>query len=139
MKLIDSILTQAAGIASIRRDLHAHPELCFQEVRTADLVAAKLTEWGIEFERARAVLAERDPGGFIDALLADGDADEAWEVANTGDREIQASARGNPGGAAPRARWYGTGQLRLFGWRQPQSEREFAHQPLPARHRVGDS
>ena len=51
MKLIDSILTQAAGIAAVRRDIHAHPELCFQEVRTADVVAAKLTEWGIPVHR----------------------------------------------------------------------------------------
>ena len=47
MKIIDSIVTQAAGMASVRRDIHAHPELCFQEVRTADLVVARLTEWGI--------------------------------------------------------------------------------------------
>jgi amidohydrolase len=51
MKTIDSIVTQAAGIAAIRRDLHAHPELCFEEVRTADVVAAKLTEWGIPVHR----------------------------------------------------------------------------------------
>jgi len=51
MKLIDSLVTQAASIAALRRDIHAHPELCFQEVRTADLVAAKLTEWGIEVHR----------------------------------------------------------------------------------------
>jgi amidohydrolase len=51
MKVIDSIVTQAAGIAAIRRDIHAHPELCFQEVRTADVVAAKLTEWGIPIHR----------------------------------------------------------------------------------------
>ena len=51
MKLIDSLVTQAAGIASVRRDLHAHPELCYQEVRTADVVAAKLTEWGIPIHR----------------------------------------------------------------------------------------
>ena len=51
MKIIDSIVTQAASIAAIRRDIHAHPELCFQEVRTADLVAAKLTEWGIPIHR----------------------------------------------------------------------------------------
>ncbi len=51
MKIIDSILTQSAAIAAVRRDIHAHPELCFQEVRTADMVAAKLTEWGIAFER----------------------------------------------------------------------------------------
>ncbi|MCX7232682.1 MAG: M20 family metallopeptidase [Burkholderiales bacterium] len=51
MKIIDSIVTQAASIAAIRRDIHAHPELCFEEVRTADLVAAKLTEWGIPIHR----------------------------------------------------------------------------------------
>ena len=51
MKIIDSIVTQAASIANVRRDIHAHPELCFQEVRTADLVAAKLTEWGIPIHR----------------------------------------------------------------------------------------
>jgi hippurate hydrolase len=51
MKLIDSILTDAASIASIRREIHAHPELCFEEVRTADLVAQKLTEWGIPIHR----------------------------------------------------------------------------------------
>ena len=51
MKVIDSIATQAAGIAALRRDIHAHPELCFEEVRTADLVAAKLTEWGIPIHR----------------------------------------------------------------------------------------
>jgi metal-dependent amidase/aminoacylase/carboxypeptidase family protein len=51
MKVIDSIVTQSAGIAAIRRDIHAHPELCFQEVRTADVVAAKLTEWGIPIHR----------------------------------------------------------------------------------------
>lgn len=51
MKVIDSIATQAAGIAALRREIHAHPELCFEEVRTADLVAAKLTEWGIPVHR----------------------------------------------------------------------------------------
>jgi hippurate hydrolase len=51
MKVIDSLVTQAAGIAALRRDIHAHPELCFEEVRTADLVAAKLTEWGIPVHR----------------------------------------------------------------------------------------
>ncbi len=33
---------------SIRRDIHAHPELGFTETRTADLVARKLAEWGYE-------------------------------------------------------------------------------------------
>ncbi|GAB2807730.1 M20 aminoacylase family protein [Comamonas piscis] len=51
MKLIDSIVAEAASIAQIRKDIHAHPELCFEEVRTADLVADKLTEWGIPIHR----------------------------------------------------------------------------------------
>ena len=51
MNVLDSITTQAAAITAIRRDLHANPELCFQEFRTADIVAAKLTEWGIPVHR----------------------------------------------------------------------------------------
>ena len=51
MNLIEPILAQAAAITQLRRDIHAHPELCFEEVRTADLVAAKLTEWGIPTHR----------------------------------------------------------------------------------------
>ena len=51
MKVIDSIVTQAASMAVIRRDIHAHPELCFEEIRTADLVAEKLAEWGIPLQR----------------------------------------------------------------------------------------
>jgi amidohydrolase len=51
MKVIDSLVTQAASISQIRRDIHAHPELCFEEVRTADVVATKLTEWGIPIHR----------------------------------------------------------------------------------------
>ena len=51
MKVIDTIAAQAATIAAVRRDIHAHPELCFEEVRTADLVAHKLTEWGIPLHR----------------------------------------------------------------------------------------
>ncbi|MEJ5991389.1 M20 aminoacylase family protein [Ramlibacter sp. PS3R-8] len=51
MKLLDSIVTEAASIVAVRRDIHAHPELCFQEQRTADVVAGKLAEWGIPILR----------------------------------------------------------------------------------------
>jgi len=47
MKLIDSILESQADIQQIRHDIHAHPELAFEERRTADIVAQKLEEWGI--------------------------------------------------------------------------------------------
>lgn len=51
MRLIESILADAAGITALRRDLHAHPELCFEEERTAELIARQLTEWGIPVHR----------------------------------------------------------------------------------------
>ena len=51
MNLIESMAAQAADITALRRDIHAHPELCFQEERTAELVARSLTEWGIEVHR----------------------------------------------------------------------------------------
>jgi amidohydrolase len=51
MKIIDSILSDAASIAAIRKDIHAHPELCFKEVRTAEVVAQQLTQWGIPIDR----------------------------------------------------------------------------------------
>ena len=41
-------------LADIRRDIHAHPELGFDEQRTSDLVAAKLQSWGIEVHRGIA-------------------------------------------------------------------------------------
>jgi amidohydrolase len=51
MQLIESILADAASIAAIRRDIHAHPELCFEEHRTADAIARALTDWGIPIHR----------------------------------------------------------------------------------------
>ena len=39
MQIIESILADAAAVTAIRRDIHAHPELCFQEERTADVIA----------------------------------------------------------------------------------------------------
>ncbi len=51
MNLIEPILADVAAVAAIRRDIHAHPELCFQEERTADVIAKALTEWGIPVHR----------------------------------------------------------------------------------------
>jgi amidohydrolase len=51
MKLLEPILAWQSDLAEIRRDIHAHPELAFEEVRTADVVAANLQEWGIEVHR----------------------------------------------------------------------------------------
>jgi hippurate hydrolase len=55
MKLVEPILAYQEELQQIRRDLHAHPELSYEEQRTADLVAARLTEWGIPIVRGLGV------------------------------------------------------------------------------------
>ena len=51
MNLLEPIVAWHQDIADIRRDIHAHPELAFEEFRTADVVAARLQNWGIEVDR----------------------------------------------------------------------------------------
>ena len=100
MKLIEPIVEQAAAIAAIRRDLHAHPELCFQEVRTADRVAALLTEWGIPIHRGLGttgvvgIVHGRDGGacGRAVGLRADMDALPMTEL-NTFDHASRHAGR----------------------------------------------
>ncbi len=48
MSAIDTIRTFHDELTAIRRDLHAHPEIGMEEVRTAGIVAEKLRSWGIE-------------------------------------------------------------------------------------------
>ena len=48
---IDEIRKYHDDLTAIRHDIHAHPELGMEEHRTADLVARKLEEWGIEVHR----------------------------------------------------------------------------------------
>jgi hippurate hydrolase len=51
MSIIDSVRPLHARLAAIRRDIHAHPELAFEEHRTAELVARHLEALGIETHR----------------------------------------------------------------------------------------
>jgi amidohydrolase len=44
----------ARELVDVRRDIHQHPELAFDEHRTADLVAEKLASWGLEVHRGLA-------------------------------------------------------------------------------------
>ncbi|GAB4396870.1 MAG: M20 aminoacylase family protein [Rhodoferax sp.] len=82
MKLIEDIVAFAPQLRALRRDLHAHPELCFEEHRTADIVARCLTEWGLPVHRGLgrtgvvAVVQGRDGGacGRSVGLRADMDA-----------------------------------------------------------------
>ena len=51
---VDHIRTYHSELKEIRRDLHAHPELAFQESRTSAIVAQKLAGWGVEVHRGLA-------------------------------------------------------------------------------------
>jgi len=54
MKLIPEIVAQQADITKLRQDIHAHPELAFEEQRTAQLIAEQLTSWGIAVHQGLA-------------------------------------------------------------------------------------
>lgn len=47
MNLFEPIIGFQEELVNIRRDIHAHPELCFAEYRTSQVVSLKLKEWGI--------------------------------------------------------------------------------------------
>jgi hippurate hydrolase len=62
----DRIKTYEAELVALRRDFHEHPELAFEEVRTSEIVARKLTEWGYKVHRGLAktgVVATLSNGG----------------------------------------------------------------------------
>jgi len=55
MKLAEPIVMWQSEIAALRRDIHAHPELAYEEQRTADLVATQLESWGIPVHQGLGV------------------------------------------------------------------------------------
>jgi amidohydrolase len=54
MPIIADVREYQDELTTIRRDIHAHPELAFAEERTADLVARKLAEFGCDVHRGLA-------------------------------------------------------------------------------------
>ena len=51
MAVIESIAVLQDEMTRWRRDIHAHPELGFEETRTSDIVAEKLRAFGLEVHR----------------------------------------------------------------------------------------
>ncbi|MGJ5067891.1 M20 aminoacylase family protein [Bradyrhizobium oligotrophicum] len=80
MPTIDRIQGYADELTAIRRDLHAHPEIGFEETRTSGIVAEKLAQWGIEVHRGLGgtgvigVLKGKGDSGRKIGLRADMDA-----------------------------------------------------------------
>tara|TARA_B110000285_G_C15064662_1_gene584427 strand:- start:173 stop:1378 length:1206 start_codon:yes stop_codon:yes gene_type:complete len=79
MTLLAPIVAEAETFKAIRRDIHAHPELCYTEHRTAKIVVDQLTAMGIEVHQGIGVtgvvgvIKGLRPGAGI-ALRADMDA-----------------------------------------------------------------
>ncbi len=80
MKILAPFLSWQSEIQAIRRDIHAHPELAYQEQRTADVVAATLEGWGIPIHRGLGgtgvvgIIVGRSAGSRAIGLRADMDA-----------------------------------------------------------------
>jgi hippurate hydrolase len=80
MPITNRIADFQDDLTAWRRDLHAHPELGFEEYRTSAMVAAKLEEFGIAVHRGLAgtgvvgTLQGSRPGDRAIALRADMDA-----------------------------------------------------------------
>ena len=96
IKIRPEIEQLEAEIIATRRDIHSHPELGFQEIRTAALIAERLAEYGIEVQTEigkTGVVGTLRGGtdGLMIALRADMDAlpmqehgDVEWKSLNPG-------------------------------------------------------
>src|SRR5215211_2210583 len=54
MHIINRIASFHDDMTAWRRDIHAHPETAFEEVRTAEVVAEKLKGFGVEVHKGLA-------------------------------------------------------------------------------------
>jgi len=86
MKLIEPFLVWQEEMKAVRRDIHAHPELAFKEVRTSDRVAELLTSWGVPIDRGLGgtgvvgIIKGDEPSTQAIGLRADMDALPMQEV-----------------------------------------------------------
>ncbi|HEY4295820.1 MAG TPA: M20 aminoacylase family protein, partial [Paraburkholderia sp.] len=97
MKLIPEIQAAHGEIQTLRRTIHAHPELRYEETQTAELVASKLKEWGLEVHQGLGKtgvvgVLRRGNGGRSVGLRADMDALPIHEL-NTFDHRSRNEGR----------------------------------------------
>lgn len=84
-KIKQLALKYESSFIEIRRHLHAHPELSFQEFETSTYIQEKLQSWSIPFSILAktgvvGILEGRNPGSRVIALRADMDALPIIEV-----------------------------------------------------------
>ncbi|MGZ0188094.1 MAG: M20 aminoacylase family protein [Alphaproteobacteria bacterium] len=96
MPVINSIAAMEVEMTEWRHDFHMHPELAYQETRTAGIVAEKLKSWGIEIKEGVGktgvvgVIKGNGDGPSIglradmDALPIDEANDVEWKSQNPG-------------------------------------------------------
>ena len=53
-QVLPAVRELAADMVALRHQIHAHPELAYEEFATSDLVASRLTEWGYTVHRGLA-------------------------------------------------------------------------------------
>ena len=89
MPVLPRIADYAADLTAIRRDFHEHPELGFEETRTAGIVAAKLRDYGVDTVHEGlggtgvvGLIAGKSPGDRRIGLRADMDALPIHETTN---------------------------------------------------------
>ena len=81
----DEVAKRLDGLVALRRDFHRHPELSFQETRTSEIIAERLTKAGLEVKTGIAktgvvaILRGDKPGKTI-AWRADIDALPLTEI-----------------------------------------------------------
>jgi amidohydrolase len=97
MKLIPEVLAARDEIQSLRRSIHAHPELRYEETRTAELVAQSLEKWGLRVHRGLGKtgvvgVLQRGSGTRSIGLRADMDALPIQEL-NTFEHRSQAAGK----------------------------------------------
>ena len=89
MTTINSIADMKDEITAYRRSLHENPQTCYEETFASDLVASKLKEWGIAFERGWAktgiiatIDGQKTDSGLAIGLRCDMDALDIIEASN---------------------------------------------------------